>query len=285
MEQKFYYSRELEKVGVNYIGKVAQSAKLEKSYRNGVMTYCIYLAPATMAGRTKKDSRINVCPKSQHCKAFCLNGSGQNRRDELAHGTKKSLINISRIKKTKLFYNDRDTFMRLVIHEMRRWQQKAQEKEMGFSVRLNGTSDLSPVLFKDPDTGLNLLELFPNVQFYDYSKIINRFKLVEKYPNYDLTFSYDGYNDEECKKVLESGGRVAVVFFDEKLPKYFNGYPVVDGNKWDMRYLDPKGCVVGLHYHRTASDYYIDEKDGKRKFRVPDTPFVVKINDPRIEWY
>ena len=285
MEQKFYYSRELEKVGVNYIGKVAQSAKLEKSYRNGVMTYCIYLAPATMAGRTKKDSRINVCPKSQHCKEFCLNGSGQNRRDELAHGTKKSLINISRIKKTRLFYNDRDTFMRLVIHEMRRWQQKAQEKEMGFSVRLNGTSDLSPVLFKDPDTGLNLLELFPNVQFYDYSKIINRFKLVEKYPNYDLTFSYDGYNDEECKKVLESGGRVAVVFFDEKLPKYFNGYPVVDGNKWDMRYLDPKGCVVGLHYHRTASDYYIDEKDGKRKFRVPDTPFVVKINDPRIEWY
>ena len=283
MEQKFSYGKELKNLGISYLGSVAQSAKMKLSYKNGTMTYCLYLAPADMSGH-------NVCPNSQYCKAFCLNGSGHNKASQLEQVDKggdvlDSFVNRSRIKKTKLFYDDRALFMSLLIHELRRYQNRANRLGMEFSVRLNGTSDLSPVLFKDPETGLNLLELFPNVQFYDYSKIINRFKLVEKYPNYDLTFSYDGYNDEECKKVLESGGRVAVVFFDEKLPKYFNGYPVVDGNKWDMRYLDPKGCVVGLHYHRTASDYYIDEKDGKRKFRVPDTPFVVKINDPRIEWY
>jgi hypothetical protein len=90
---------------------------------------------------------------------------------------------------------------------------------MAFSVRLNGTSDLSPELFVDPDTGLNVLQLFPNVQFYDYTKVYKRIALMEKYPNYDLTFSYDGYNDEECKKFLENGGKVAVVFFSDKMPK------------------------------------------------------------------
>ena len=285
MEKNFYYSVELNKLGMSYIGNVASSAKTMKSYQHGTMTYCIYLAPATMAGRTKKDSRINVCPKSEHCRAFCLNTSGHNKRDVLAYGIKKSPINHSRIKKTKLFYNDRDLFMHLVIHEIRRWKAKAEEKHMDFSIRLNGTSDLSPELFKDPDTGLNLLELFPDVQFYDYTKVYKRIALMEKYPNYDLTFSYDGYNWDECEKFLQNGGKAAVVFFDEKMPKYFAGYPVVDANDYDMRYLDPKKSIMGLHYHRTANDYYVDEKDGLRKFRVPDTPFVVKVNDPRIEWF
>lgn len=285
MEKNFYYSVELGKLGMSYIGKVASSAKTMKSYQHGTMTYCIYLAPATMAGRTKKDSRINVCPKSEHCKAFCLNASGHNKRDVLAHGFKDAPINRSRIRKTKLFYNDRDLFMRLVIHEIRKEMAKAKAKGMDFSIRLNGTSDLSPELFKDPDTGLNLLELFPDVQFYDYTKVYKRIALMEKYPNYDLTFSYDGYNWDECEKFLQNGGKVAVVFFDEKMPKYFSGYPVVDANDYDMRYLDPKKSVMGLHYHRTANDYYIDPQDGIRKFRIPDTPFVVKVNDERCEWF
>ena len=285
MENVFAYGRVLDQLGISYLGKVAQSAKMRLSYENGTMTYCLYLAPATMAGRTNKGTRINVCPKSEHCKAFCLNGSGQNKCDELARGVEGSKINKSRIKKTRLFYNDRDTFMRLLIHELKRYQKSAREKNMGFSVRLNGTSDLSPVLFKDPDTGLNLLELFPDVQFYDYTKVYNRIKLMEQYPNYDLTFSYDGYNWDECEKFLQNGGKVAVVFFDEKLPKYFGSYKVVSGNDYDMRYLDPKQSIIGLHYHVTANDYYFDEVDGKRKFRVPDTPFVIKINDERCGWF
>jgi hypothetical protein len=155
---------------------------------------------------------------------------------------------------------------------------------MEFSVRLNGTSDLSPVLFKDPETGKNLLELFPDVQFYDYTKVYNRIKLMQQYPNYDLTLSYNGYNWDECEKFLNAGGKVAVVFFDERLPKSFHGFPIVDGNTYDMRYLDPAKHIVGLHYHKTANDYYVDEKDGIRKFRVPDTPFVVKVNDPNVDW-
>lgn len=277
MEKKFYYGKTLDSYGISYLGSVAQSMKMRLSYENGTMTYCLYLAPADMSG-------YNVCPKSEHCKQFCLNGSGQNKCDELARGIEGSKINQSRIKKTKMFHEHKADFMHLLIHELKKYQRQAKAKGMEFSVRLNGTSDLSPLAFRDPETGKNILELFPEVQFYDYTKVFGRTKLMEQYPNYDVTFSFDGYNWEECEKFLNAGGKVAVVFFDAKLPKSYKGFPIVDANGYDMRYLDPKGYIMGLHYHKTANDYYIDEKDGKRKFRVPETPFVIKINDPNVDW-
>lgn len=282
MEKKFYYGKTLKNYGISYLGSVAQSMKMRLSYENGTMTYCLYLAPADMSG-------YNVCPNSQYCREFCLNGSGHNKAAQLEQidkggDTLNSFVNRSRIKKTKMFYEDRNTFMNLLIHELIKYRNRANRLGMEFSVRLNGTSDLSPVLFKDPETGKNLLELFPDVQFYDYTKVYNRIKLMQQYPNYDLTLSYNGYNWDECEKFLNAGGKVAVVFFDEKLPKSYHGFPIVDGNTYDMRYLDPAKHIVGLHYHKTANDYYVDEKDGIRKFRVPDTPFVVKVNDPNVDW-
>ena len=192
MEKKFLYGKTLESYGISYLGSVAQSAKMKMSYANGTMTYCLYLAPADMSG-------YNVCPNSQYCREFCLNGSGHNKAAQLEQVDKgcsvlDSFVNRSRIKKTKMFYEDRNTFMRLLIHEIKKYQNRAKKLGMEFSVRLNGTSDLSPILFKDPETGKNLLELFPDVQFYDYTKVYSRIKLMQQYPNYDLTLSYNGYN-------------------------------------------------------------------------------------------
>ena len=277
--EKFTLKAGLKKMGVNYLGNVAHSAKMSASFRNGTMTYCVYLAPWTMAGNGH-----NVCPGGIHCHESCLVRSGREKIQEFTNGSDNYVMQ-ARIKKTNFFYNDRETFMQILIHEIKRFKNKAEQMNMEFSVRLNGTSDLSPERFIDPATGLNILQLFPDVQFYDYTKVANRFNLMEKYANYDITFSYDGYNEKECQNILKKGGKVAVVFFDEKLPKYFWGCKVVDANKYDMRYLDPKGSVMGLHYHKTGNDYYVDEKDGKRKFKVPNTPFVVKVNDPRIEWF
>ena len=152
--------------------------------------------------------------------------------------------------------------------------EKAREMGYDFSIRLNGTSDISPLAFKDKRSGKNILELFPNVQFYDYTKVFNRINLLEKYPNYDLTFSFDGYNWDECEKFLQGGGKVAVVFYSDKnkLPQYYKGYKVVDANENDMRYLDEKGTIMGLHYHKTANDY----KSGH--FVRPNTPFVIDLD-------
>ena len=268
------YGKAKRELGISYLGNVAQSMKMRLSYENGTMTYCVYLAPWKLSG-------YNTCPKGQHCNEFCLNGSGQNKCDELARGIEGSKINRSRIKKTKLFYENRGLFMELLTHEIESKRKKAKRLGYGFSVRLNGTSDLSPLAFKDPKTGKNILDLFSDVQFYDYTKVYNRTNLMEKYANYDITFSYDGYNWDECEKFLQNDGKVAVVFYSEsgKLPKKFRGYDVIDANGYDMRYLDPKRSIMGLHYHKTAHDY----RNGH--FEVPNTPFVINLDkEEDVEW-
>lgn len=271
----YQYGKALKELGISYLGNVAQSMKMRLSYENGTMTYCLYLAPWNMSGH-------QVCGFGQHCHEFCLNGSGQNKCDELARGVEGSKINRSRIKKTRLFYENRARFMEILIHEIESKRARAKRLGYGFSVRLNGTSDLSPILFKDPISGKNILEIFSDVIFYDYTKSPNRINLLERYNNYDLTFSYDGYNLRECEEFLQKGGRVAVVFSGERLPKKFNGWKVISGNEYDMRYLDEPQTIVGLHYHKTANDYKMI--NGKREFVEPNTPFVIKPNDPRCEY-
>ena len=274
------YKKTLKECGFNYLGGLKRSAKMTKSFNHNVATYCLYLAPSNMAERTKKGTRINVCPMSTHCKELCLNSSGHNKADILSHGkenSRQSDINKCRIKKTKLFYNDRDLYMDILIHEITRDRKYAQNNGMEFSVRLNGTSDLSPeIMCKD---GKNILEIFPDVQFYDYTKVPNRIKLMKLYPNYDITFSFDGYNWDTCEEFLNNGGKVAVVFDSEKMPAYYKGYKVVDANEYDMRYLDPNGCIMGLEFHPIV-------KDGKvMKAQDVDDPFVIKTqNNPDVKF-
>ena len=202
---------------------------------------------------------------------------------QLAHGVGVSKIDLSRIKKTRLFYENRPLFMRVLIHEIKRAQNRAKEMNLNFAVRLNCTSDLSPELFKDPETGLNILQLFPDVQFYDYTKVAGRLSILNKYSNYDLTFSYDGYNWDTAQKFLQAGGRVAVVFYKQHvLPLSFAGYNVIDGNKYDMRYIDPAGVIVGLFYHTTGANY--KTVDGVRVYEAPKNDFVVFPENKMVKY-
>lgn len=256
--------------GVRYLGGIKTSHKMELSYNNGTITYCLYLAPSDLSG-------YNVCPCSKYCKEYCLNGSGRNRMDILH--TKKSdknnlsVIDRSRIKKTKLFFEEKTFFMNWLIREIKRAQNYAKKLNMEFSVRLNGTSDINIL-----DFNLNnksILDLFPTVQFYDYTKVPTRFNLLKNFKNYDLTFSFNGYNWAVCESLLKKGHKVAVVF--EKLPKTFKGYNVIDGNLYDMRYKDNGGVIIGLTYHRVANNY-----DANGVYKKPDTKFIVPKNDPFV---
>ena len=93
-----------------------------------------------------------------------------------------------------------------------------------------------------------IMELFPNVQFYDYTK---HFKRMLKYlrgelpKNYHLTFSRNEANDKETMEVLRHGGNVAIVF-RKNLPEYYQGYKVISGDDHDLRFLDDKNVIVGL---------------------------------------
>jgi hypothetical protein len=224
--------------GLSYLGGIATSSKIKKGLKYDEMTYILYLAPADRSG-------YEVCPmRSAECTAACLNESGHNKID-----IHENVINKARVKKTKLFFEERSFFMSWLIDEIRSAQRKAVAAGMRFSVRINGTSDLSPEQFYLD--GKTILEIFPDIQFYDYTKVYKRIQLLEKYSNYDLTYSYSGTNIVQCADALSRGVRVAMVF--EELPEAFLGYPVIDGDAYDMRYVDEGSVIVGLKYKKVRT--------------------------------
>lgn len=227
---------------LSYLGMVNNSTKHEKAYKYDELVYTLYLAPAKMSG-------YEVCPmRTEECTLLCLNESGRNKMD-----THKNTINNSRIKKTKLFFEQRDYFVNWMIDEIRTAKLKAEKMGYHFSVRLNNTSDISPESFYTTIEGkkMNVLQIFPDVQFYDYTKVPNRMKLRLKYPNYDLTFSFSGNNMDECIKMLDEQVRVAMVF--DKVPTSYNGVKVIDGDLYDMRYRDDNDVIVGLKFKRVRT--------------------------------
>ena len=255
-------------LGISYLAGIKCSAKEIKSYNKGCNNYILYLAPSDLSG-------YKTCPNDFACKDLCLNRSGHNRMQTMSNGVNKvdgiSKIDLSRIKKTKLFFEDREKFMFILINEIKHYREKSIKENRQFAVRLNGTSDLSPQIFKYK--GKNILEIFPDVQFYDYTKVYSRMALLSRYSNYDLTLSFNGYNWNECENFLTLGGKVAVVF-DGKMPKFYKGFKVNNANDYDMRYLDNNREICGLTYHRVASNY----KDGKY-IGLGNTKFVVREND------
>jgi hypothetical protein len=240
--------------GLSYLGMVNNSTKHEKAFKYDELVYTLYLAPA-------KSSGYEVCPmRTEFCTKLCLNESGRNKMD-----TKKNTINNSRIKKTKMFFEDREFFVRWMIEEIKRSKLKSEKLGYSFSVRLNNTSDISPEMFwirQEDGSTKNILQLFPDVQFYDYTKVPSRIELTKKYKNYDLTFSFDGSNLETCEKMLSNKVRVAMVF--NKLPKKFLSYKVIDGDLYDMRYRDKKNVIVGLKFKKV------------RNKLTKDNPFVIQ---------
>lgn len=240
----------------SYIGAVNSSAKIAKGKSIGLDTFVVYLAAADLSG-------YNTCPKATaSCAAGCLMMSGRVIMDKF------NTITTARINKTRAFYEHRPQFMAQLVREIKRAKSRADQGGRSFAVRLNGTSDISPMIWKHE--GRTLMEIFPEITFYDYSKVLNRIKLVKQFKNYDLTFSYSGENWDECEQALKSGVRVAVVFKVKKgqpLPASFRGFHVIDGDLTDYRPDDPSGCIVGLRFKRI--------KDKEAQKAVLSSPFVI----------
>ncbi|MBF0648727.1 hypothetical protein IR083_07835 [Dysgonomonas sp. GY75] len=243
-------------LGISYLGG-CNSPKLIKSMGRNVMTYGVYLAPHNISG-------YSVCPESCNCSKYCLHGSGRNKI-ELLTFKGGGPIQKSRIKKTKLFFEDRPAFMSLLTHEIDKAIIQAKESGLQLAIRLNCISDIN--LEEFVLDGRNILQLYPDLQFYDYTKVLEHTKLAEKYSNYDLTFSYSGENWSDCDMLLKKGYRVAAVF-GEELPGTFRGYPVINANDDDARFLDGGGLICGLTYKKVANDYV------NGRYQRPDTTFI-----------
>ena len=94
--------------GLNYLGSVNKTTKHQKAFKYNELTYSLYLAPAKMSG-------YEVCPmRSKECTKLCLNESGMNRMN-----MKDEMINESRIKKTKLFFEHREFFVNWMFDEIK----------------------------------------------------------------------------------------------------------------------------------------------------------------------
>jgi hypothetical protein len=111
-----------------------------------------------------------------------------------------------------------------------------------------------PATFANGSRG-TVFDRFSDTRFYDYTKIDARFGEVLP-DNYDLTFSLAENNRAAADYVLEHDGRVAVVFRNADrptaqarrwtLPDSWQGRPVVDADRHDLRFLDPHGVWCGL---------------------------------------
>jgi hypothetical protein len=211
---------------------VSKDAKTVKGESFGFLTGILYLSPLTLGGFG------NVCPfASKGCASDCLNSAGRGAFNSVQKARKE---------KTALFFKANASFLCNLALDILKLQRKAVKLGLRPVVRLNGTSDIAWEKLKL--NGFNLFQMFPAVAFYDYSKNPNRALDNAKglHPkNYRVVFSRSETNEKDCVRVLEAKGNVAVVFRKD-LPKRYLGKRVIVGDESDLRFLDPKGCVIGL---------------------------------------
>lgn len=203
--------------------------KTEKGEAMGYLSFILHLAPGKLSG-------FQTCPMaSRGCLAACLNTAGRGRFDN---------TQAARIRKTRALFTDRARFMAELVRDVEAAERKAKRLGLTPVFRLNGTSDIRfeniPVE-RDGVTFPNIFVAFPHLTWYDYTKLPNRRNIP---PNYHLTFSRSEENGEAVAEMLARGVNVAALF--DTLPDSFMGVPVIDGTAHDLRFLDPRGVIVGL---------------------------------------
>lgn len=201
--------------------KTVKSDNIQDEY----LTAILYLSP-----EKTNERGINLCPKaSLGCKQSCLFTAGM--------GSMSNVIK-ARLNKSHWFIDDKVSFLSQLANDIHDFSKRCDKQGKKAAVRLNGTSDILWEKYGIPN-------LFPNVKFYDYTKIYSRFENKFFPSNYHLTFSLNEDNRQEAEKVLSKGHNVAVVFRKAK-PKLFMNTVVIDGDAHDLRFLDKKPCIIGL---------------------------------------
>jgi len=222
---------------LNVISNGRSNPKTNKSNKQSdkYLTFILHLRPVN----------TKICPFQNvaKCKSACLNTAGL--------GGVYPSIQKARQRKTDLFLNDRNEFMRQLFEDLTKIDKYCTNKGKVAAVRLNGTSDIQYELIKV--NGSNVFDTFPNITFYDYTKIPNR--KISNIKNYSLTWSYSEANKKYSDYFNTVPNNIAVVFRD-KLPKTFNTKEVINGDLTDLRFLDPVNVIVGLKAKGKAKKDY-----------------------------
>ena len=257
-----------------------KNSKTIKGEKLGYTTYIMYLAPHKQNSKGK-----NLCSHaSVGCAKACLFNSGAARFTG---------VQLGKINKTEYFLADRKLFMEQLFNEITKiakfHKAVVGDEQIGakgnvirykkFAIRLNGTADIpfENIRFKDMDNK-NIFELFPNIQFYDYTKNHTRFDNHILPTNYHLTFSRSEINDIESFDILNRGYNVAYVFGIkgvQDLPKTYLGFKVINGDESDLRFLDEENVIVGLKYKLMTGK----GTKGVNKDNVENNDFLIDVRE------
>lgn len=228
------YRAKLRELSLPYRPILGESSpKTLKSLKKRFLTAICYLLPDD-----------DICPhaKLAGCMGPCLNTAGRGAM---------TTVQQARARKTQFFREHRQAFMLSMCADVWSLVQKARRIKMDPLVRPNGTSDIPWENIVIECYGMTMFQLFPDVQFYDYTKHPSR-KLDGKAPgNYDLTYSFSALTPKPISiKGLTNPAnrRTAVVFHRrEDIPETFRGWPVIDGDDTDVRHIEPSNVVVALY--------------------------------------
>lgn len=207
------------------------SAKTVKGEKIGYLTAICYLVP---------DERLCPFAKLAGCFDPCLNKAGRGAFDSTQR---------ARAAKTRFFYENQRAFMLSLCADI--WSHARRAEKLGLIplVRPNGTSDIP---FENIQIdGKTVFQMFPDIQFYDYTKHPSRKLDGKTAGNYDLTYSFSALMPKTIAiKGLSNTAniRTAVVFqHRSEIPSEFRGWPVVDGDDTDVRHIEPRQVVVALY--------------------------------------
>ncbi len=208
------------------------SAKTVKGERIGYLTGICYLVP---------DDKLCPMARMAGCMAGCLRSAGRGAFDS---------VQAARAAKTAFFRAHREAFMLSLAADVWSLARRAERMGMAPLCRPNGTSDITfenIVVFE----GKTIFQLFPDVQFYDYTKHPSRKLEGKTAGNYDLTYSFSAVTPKNVsiKGLVNPANRRTAVVFDrrENIPATFRGWPVVDGDDTDVRHIEPARVVVALY--------------------------------------
>jgi hypothetical protein len=224
---------------------LTSNPKVVKGQKKGVWTLILHLAPAKLSG-------YEVCPKrTVGCTEACLNIAGRGgialggilTHLELMQGIRTNAVQVARIRRTKMYFEQRDLFMATLRRDISKAVKLARKYGIVLAIRLNGTSDIRWELS-------GIFGEYPSVQFYDYTKIANR--RVAHIANYHVTFSLADGNATEAETARANGINVAAVYRNKSTVAAMRSLDstIIDGDETDLRFLDGKfdrGRIVALY--------------------------------------
>ena len=228
-----------------------KNTKTMRGEVRGYETYVLHMAASDASGIA------DVCHyASPGCKSVCLINAGR-----------LPMSSDLQTWRTRLAIEEPDEFYTRLYEEIADGAHRAKRKGMLAAFRLNGTSDL-PWERMGLQDGESIFDAFPDEIFYDYTKYpLSKRRGALKHRNYHLTYSWSegpgflppaerqSFVLRSAQEWLEQGVNVTAVFgryHNDKgdLPRRydlgFGEVKVIDGDEDDLRFLDPKGVIVGL---------------------------------------